>query len=76
MGGIFSIEARDMDTKLLSDLESNNTLARDCLEGTKPGLSLLDLVASSGWPFASTVPGQMTHLVASLTPDNARSCVM
>ncbi|GJT30863.1 hypothetical protein Tco_0911138 [Tanacetum coccineum] len=28
MGGIFSLEARDMDTKLLSDLESNNTLAR------------------------------------------------
>ncbi|GJR24519.1 hypothetical protein Tco_0973046 [Tanacetum coccineum] len=28
MGGIFSIEARDMDTKLLSALESNNTLAR------------------------------------------------
>ncbi|GJY00428.1 hypothetical protein Tco_0357446 [Tanacetum coccineum] len=26
-GGIFSIEARDMDTKLLSALESNNTLA-------------------------------------------------
>ncbi|GKE09100.1 hypothetical protein Tco_1412651 [Tanacetum coccineum] len=25
MGGIFSIEARDMDTKLLSALESNNT---------------------------------------------------
>ncbi|GJU46643.1 hypothetical protein Tco_1203909 [Tanacetum coccineum] len=28
MGGIFSIEARDMDTKLLSDPELNNTLAR------------------------------------------------
>ncbi|GJR38834.1 hypothetical protein Tco_1214518 [Tanacetum coccineum] len=27
-GGIFSIEARDMDTKLLSAPESNNTLAR------------------------------------------------
>ncbi|GJW37846.1 hypothetical protein Tco_0060766 [Tanacetum coccineum] len=27
-GGIFSIEARDMDTKLLSALESNNTLVR------------------------------------------------
>ncbi|GKG23114.1 hypothetical protein Tco_0388417, partial [Tanacetum coccineum] len=33
-------------------------------------------VASSGWPFVSAVPGQMTHLVASLTLDNARSCVM
>ncbi|GJY46452.1 hypothetical protein Tco_0435515 [Tanacetum coccineum] len=28
MGGIFRIEARDMDTKLLSSPESNNTLAR------------------------------------------------
>ncbi|GJR92965.1 hypothetical protein Tco_0265139 [Tanacetum coccineum] len=28
MGGIFSIEARDMDTKLLSAPESNSTLAR------------------------------------------------
>ncbi|GJR99131.1 hypothetical protein Tco_0315640 [Tanacetum coccineum] len=28
MGGIFSLEARDMDTKLLSALESNNTLTR------------------------------------------------
>ncbi|GJX74283.1 hypothetical protein Tco_0312878 [Tanacetum coccineum] len=28
MGGIFSLEAIDMDTKLLSALESNNTLAR------------------------------------------------
>ncbi|GJS09573.1 hypothetical protein Tco_0366369 [Tanacetum coccineum] len=28
MGGIFSIEARDMDTKLLSAPELNNTLAR------------------------------------------------
>ncbi|GJU83153.1 hypothetical protein Tco_1285518 [Tanacetum coccineum] len=28
MGGIFSLEARDIDTKLLSALEANNTLAR------------------------------------------------
>ncbi|GJW80976.1 hypothetical protein Tco_0144951 [Tanacetum coccineum] len=28
MGGVFSLEARDMDMKLLSALESNNTLAR------------------------------------------------
>ncbi|GJY55080.1 hypothetical protein Tco_0446744 [Tanacetum coccineum] len=33
-------------------------------------------VASSGWPFVFAVPGQMTHLVASLTLDSARSCVM
>ncbi|GKC21184.1 hypothetical protein Tco_1023334, partial [Tanacetum coccineum] len=28
-------------------------------------------VASSGWPLVSAVPGLMTHLVASLTLDNA-----
>ncbi|GJZ07906.1 hypothetical protein Tco_0542189 [Tanacetum coccineum] len=28
-------------------------------------------VVSSGWFFVSAVPGQMTYLVASLTPDNA-----
>ncbi|GJR10878.1 hypothetical protein Tco_0793530 [Tanacetum coccineum] len=61
MGGIFIIEARDMDTKLLSALESNNTLAR---------------YTSSGWPLVSVVLGQMAHLVASITLDNARSYVM
>ncbi|GKE98075.1 hypothetical protein Tco_0021426 [Tanacetum coccineum] len=50
MGGIFSLEARDMDTKLLSAPESNNTLARFL--------------------------GQMAHLVASITLNSARSCVM
>ncbi|GKE09463.1 hypothetical protein Tco_1413014 [Tanacetum coccineum] len=50
MDGIFSIEARDMDTKLLSAPESNNTLAR--------------------------LLGQRAHLVASITLNNARSCVM
>ncbi|GKE83269.1 hypothetical protein Tco_1553269 [Tanacetum coccineum] len=50
MGGIFSIEARDMDRKLLSALESNNTLAR----------------------FLS----QMAHLVANITLNSTRSCVM
>ncbi|GJW69366.1 hypothetical protein Tco_0123790 [Tanacetum coccineum] len=34
------------------------------------------LVVSSGWPFISAVPGQMTHLVVRLTLDSARSCVM
>ncbi|GJR66267.1 hypothetical protein Tco_0012332 [Tanacetum coccineum] len=34
------------------------------------------LVASSGWPFVSTVLGQMTHLVASLKLNSARCCVM
>ncbi|GJU20462.1 hypothetical protein Tco_1153804 [Tanacetum coccineum] len=57
--GILSIEARDMDTKLLSAPESNNTL-----------------VASSGWPFVSVVPGQITYLVSSLTLDSTGSCVM
>ncbi|GJT49650.1 hypothetical protein Tco_0975807 [Tanacetum coccineum] len=28
------------------------------------------------WPFVFAVPSQMTHLVASLTLDSARSCVM
>ncbi|GKD73652.1 hypothetical protein Tco_1331934, partial [Tanacetum coccineum] len=34
------------------------------------------LIASSGWSFISAVPSQMTHLVASITLDSARSCVM
>ncbi|GJR16505.1 hypothetical protein Tco_0799157 [Tanacetum coccineum] len=29
-----------------------------------------------GWSFISVVPGQMTHPVASITLNNARSCVM
>ncbi|GKC13746.1 hypothetical protein Tco_1010528, partial [Tanacetum coccineum] len=33
-------------------------------------------VGSSGWPFVFAVPGQMTHLVASLTLDSTRSYVM
>ncbi|GKF60342.1 hypothetical protein Tco_0177128, partial [Tanacetum coccineum] len=33
-------------------------------------------VASSGWPFVYVVPGQMTHLVASLNLNSAGSCVM
>ncbi|GKC21674.1 hypothetical protein Tco_1023824 [Tanacetum coccineum] len=33
-------------------------------------------VVSSCWSFASTVPGQMTYPVASLTLDSARSYVM
>ncbi|GKG22878.1 hypothetical protein Tco_0388181, partial [Tanacetum coccineum] len=39
---------------------------------------LLTLAAgcSNGWPFVSAVPGQMTYLVASLTLNSARSCVM
>ncbi|GJU82793.1 putative reverse transcriptase domain-containing protein [Tanacetum coccineum] len=37
---------------------------------------LIIKVASSGWPFVSAVPGLMTHLVASLILDSARSCVL
>nr|GEY39184.1 hypothetical protein [Tanacetum cinerariifolium] len=33
-------------------------------------------ITSSGWPFAFAVHGLMTHLVASITLDSARSCVM
>ncbi|GJR01864.1 hypothetical protein Tco_0524848 [Tanacetum coccineum] len=71
IGGILSIEARDMDTKLLSAPESNNTLAR-CMKSYCYWLQ----VTSSGWPFVLTVSGLMTHLVASLTLGSARSCVM
>ncbi|GJV64708.1 hypothetical protein Tco_1475536 [Tanacetum coccineum] len=71
MGGIFSIEARDMDTKLLSAPESNNTIAR-CMANYQYWL----LIASSSWSFVSAVPSQMTHLDASITLDSARSCVM
>nr|GEU53831.1 hypothetical protein [Tanacetum cinerariifolium] len=34
------------------------------------------LIASSGWSFVYVVPSQMTHLVASITLNSARSCVM
>ncbi|GKA55819.1 hypothetical protein Tco_0754891 [Tanacetum coccineum] len=50
MGGIFILEARDMDTKLLSAPGSNNTLARYL--------------------------GHMAHLVANITLNSARSCMM
>ncbi|GJU43978.1 hypothetical protein Tco_1201244 [Tanacetum coccineum] len=33
-------------------------------------------ITSSGWPFVSAVLGQMAHLVASITLNSARSCVM
>ncbi|GKD16791.1 hypothetical protein Tco_1205949 [Tanacetum coccineum] len=34
------------------------------------------LIASSGWSFVSAVLSQMAHLVASITLNSARSCVM
>ncbi|GJT49639.1 hypothetical protein Tco_0975796 [Tanacetum coccineum] len=33
-------------------------------------------ITSSGWPFVSTILGQIAHLVASITLDSARSYVM
>ncbi|GJX40477.1 reverse transcriptase domain-containing protein [Tanacetum coccineum] len=33
-------------------------------------------ITSNGWPLVSAVLGQMAHLVASITLDSARSCVM
>ncbi|GJU03916.1 Fe-S cluster assembly factor HCF101, chloroplastic [Tanacetum coccineum] len=71
MGVIFSLEARDMDTKLLSAPESNNTLAR-CMASN----CYWQQITSSGWPFVSVVLSQMTHLVANITLNSARSCVM
>ncbi|GKE28164.1 hypothetical protein Tco_1443548 [Tanacetum coccineum] len=84
IGGISSIEARDMDTKLLSAPKSNNTLVKCWFRRNLPHdyvrvlVSVLvpQQVTSSGWPFVSAVPGQMTYLLASLTLDSARSCVM
>ncbi|GJZ04543.1 hypothetical protein Tco_0537818 [Tanacetum coccineum] len=46
---------------------SNPLMAGGLPKTTKP---------TYGWSFVSTVPGQMTHPVASLTLDNAKSCVM
>ncbi|GJV95041.1 hypothetical protein Tco_1546618 [Tanacetum coccineum] len=86
----FDYEARDMDTKLLSAPESNNTLARCWFRRNIPvttpsGLdehpipsmrSSLGIITSSGWPFVSAVLSQMAHLVANITLNSARSCVM
>nr|GEW41598.1 reverse transcriptase domain-containing protein [Tanacetum cinerariifolium] len=33
-------------------------------------------ITSSGWPFVFAIPGHVAHLVASITLDSARSCVM
>ncbi|GKD86505.1 hypothetical protein Tco_1357659 [Tanacetum coccineum] len=72
VGGILSIEARDMDTKLLSAPESNNTLAKCMYKLLDTGLQ----GCFQWWPLVLAVPGLMTHLVASLTLDSARSFVM
>nr|GEX26833.1 hypothetical protein [Tanacetum cinerariifolium] len=69
IGGILSIAARDMDTKLLSALELNNTLARCWFRRNIP-------IDSGGWPFIFAVPGQMTHLIASMTLDSTRSLII
>ncbi|GKF32064.1 hypothetical protein Tco_0101862, partial [Tanacetum coccineum] len=65
--GIFSIEARDMDMKLLSAPESNNTLAKCWFRRNIP------LITSSDWPLVSAVLGQTAHLVASITLNSTRS---
>ncbi|GKC84715.1 hypothetical protein Tco_1140432 [Tanacetum coccineum] len=69
MGGIFSIEARDMDTKLLSAPGPNKTLARCWFRRNIP-------ITSAGWPFVSAFLGQMAHFVANIMLNSARSCVM
>nr|GEV17231.1 guanylate-binding protein 3-like [Tanacetum cinerariifolium] len=33
-------------------------------------------ITSSGWPFVFAIPGHVAHLVANITLDSARSCVM
>nr|GEX36167.1 hypothetical protein [Tanacetum cinerariifolium] len=50
-------------------LLSNHALLSDPLAS---GL----LIAPSSWSFVFAVPSQKTHLVASITLDSARSCVM
>nr|GFC48137.1 reverse transcriptase domain-containing protein [Tanacetum cinerariifolium] len=37
---------------------------------------LMGQITSSGWPFVFTVPGYVAYLVATITLNNARSCVM
>nr|GEW85901.1 hypothetical protein [Tanacetum cinerariifolium] len=81
IGGILSIKARDMDTKLLSAPESNNTLAK-CWFRRNVSVTifrswhdkLLTLVTDFfQWlAFYFYSSGQTTHLVASLTLDSAR----
>nr|GEW15062.1 hypothetical protein [Tanacetum cinerariifolium] len=49
---------------------------RSCLLAGMKNYQYWLLIAPSGWSFVSVVPSQMTHLVASITLDSARSCVM
>ncbi|GKC90259.1 hypothetical protein Tco_1150908, partial [Tanacetum coccineum] len=66
MGEIFSLEARDMDMKLLSAPESNNTLARCSSLGIVVGGLLALICFLVRWP----------TLLQSITLDSARSYVM
>nr|GEZ78870.1 hypothetical protein [Tanacetum cinerariifolium]GEZ78874.1 hypothetical protein [Tanacetum cinerariifolium] len=66
INGILSIEARYMDTQLLSAPESNNTLARCWFRRNVP----VTTFRSRGWSFIFAVPGQMTYLVADPTLDS------
>ncbi|GJT55059.1 hypothetical protein Tco_0990113 [Tanacetum coccineum] len=92
MGGIFSIEARDMDTKLLLAPKSKNNLARCWFRRNMP-VTMFGLGEHS-YPsacrlfpghcsrllpvvaFVSAVLSQMAYLVASITLNSARSYVM
>ncbi|GJU68816.1 hypothetical protein Tco_1255075 [Tanacetum coccineum] len=69
MGGIFSLKARDMDTKLLSAPESNNTLV---WQVSVIGSRLLPVAG----PLFFAVLGQMAHLVANITLNSARYYMM
>nr|GEV03182.1 hypothetical protein [Tanacetum cinerariifolium] len=50
--------------------------------GAAPGIKLIEIplgkleITSSGWPFVYAIPGHVAHLVASITLDSARYCVM
>ncbi|GKA76358.1 hypothetical protein Tco_0782819 [Tanacetum coccineum] len=73
LGRLREGQVRDMDTKLLSAQESNNTLARCSSLGILVGgLSALIFIM----PFLSTVLSQMAYFVTSITLDSARSYVM
>ncbi|GKE05945.1 hypothetical protein Tco_1397963 [Tanacetum coccineum] len=65
-GGIFSIEARDMDMKILSAPESNNTLAR---------CSSLGIVVGDLSTLICIMPLSL-HRHDNITLNSARSCVM
>ncbi|GJR07608.1 hypothetical protein Tco_0790260 [Tanacetum coccineum] len=87
IGGILSIEARDMDTKLLSAPESNNTLLDVGLEGSTHGLHSVWLLLVAGPLFlkflgTSLIGGKASSLYyifswgGSISPDNFLPSIM